>query len=107
MERSEVAALAAAMPEVTSAAHFDRTAYKVGGKIFATLGAQDLNLRLPQEQQRELMAITAAARPCAGAWGRSGWTAVGFEVDPDDLETWLVEAWRHRAPPKVRAAHQL
>lgn len=86
------------LPEVTAAAHFDREAFKVDGKIFATLGGETVNLMLSPEQQAELIAdLGDAAVPAAGAWGRRGVTCVRHDdVDPVELREWLAEAWRTR-----------
>jgi hypothetical protein len=103
----QIRELALGLPEVTSAAHFEREAFKVGGKIFATLGDDTMNLRLMPEQQAELLAVLAVAEPCAGAWGRQGWTLVRYgDASAEDLEDWLGEAWRYRATPQIRAAYE-
>jgi hypothetical protein len=100
--------LAVRLPDVTSAPHFDREAFKVGGLIFATLGDDTLNLRLTPELQAELVIITSSAEPCAGAWGRQGWSAIRYaDIPSEDLDDWLLQAWRHRATAKIRAAHDL
>jgi hypothetical protein len=102
----QIRELALGLPEVTTGAHFDREAFKIGGKIFATLGEDTMNLRLMPEQQSELLAVLAVAEPCAGAWGRQGWTQVRYsDTSAEDLEDWLGEAWRYRATAKIRAAH--
>jgi hypothetical protein len=96
------------LPEATSAPHFDREAFKVAGKTFATLGDGTLNLRLTPELQAELFAVIPGAEPCAGAWGRQGWSAIHYsKVDSEDLDDWLLQAWRYRATPRIREAHDL
>jgi hypothetical protein len=105
---AQVRELALSLPEVTCAAHFDREAFKVGGKIFATLGEDAINLRLSPEQQSELLAVLPTAEPCAGAWGRQGWTLVRHSFSKSsELDEWLREAWRYRASPKLLAAHEV
>jgi hypothetical protein len=43
-----------------------------------------------------------------GACGRQGWTAVRHpDASKDDLDEWLLEAWRYRASEKIRAANDL
>ena len=81
--------------------------FRVGGKIFATLGYPDDEwgmVALPPEQQA--MAIEAEAdsfMPAAGAWGRDGATLVNLAQVPDSwLERTLDWAWQNRAPAKLK-----
>lgn len=111
VDEAEVTTLVRRLPALTEASHFDRLAFKVDGKIFATLGADTLNLRLSPELQGEVLAILGSAEPCSGAWGRQGWTTVRFGDRPADdaewradLETALLEAWRFRATARTRAS---
>lgn len=109
------AELALALPGVTSAPHFDRTAFRVPRRIFATLGAggRDLNLRLDPE----LQAAVVEARPrafaaIAGGWGRQGWTRCDLDAVAEiDLVRALAEAHtlaglpppaKKRAPRRAR-----
>lgn len=76
--------------------------FRVGGRIFATLGAPDEAhgmVALMPEQQEDFIALAPDAfRPAAGAWGRGGSTLVKLEaVGEDLLETALAAAWRRRA----------
>ncbi len=108
MDRPAVESLLHRLPDVDSAPHFDRTAWKCGGKIFATLGDDDtINLRLTPETQHEIVALTPAAEAIANAWGRQGWTALRFqETDDGDLVAeWLATAWRLRAGKRLLAEH--
>jgi len=82
-------------------AHLGHADFRVGGRIFATLGAPDEAhgmVALTPEQQDDFIAIAPEAfRPAAGAWGRRGSTLVRVEaVDEDVLEAALAAAWRRR-----------
>src|SRR4051812_13985492 len=82
-------------------AHMGHADFRVGGKIFATLGAPDaawgMAALLP-EQQEDFMSLSDAFEPAAGAWGRGGSTLVKLDSVPDDLlEAALAAAWRKRA----------
>ena len=82
--------------------------FRVGGKIFATLGSPDdahgMVALLP-EQQEDFMLLSPAFKPAAGAWGRGGSTLVSlFDVPRDLLEAALSAAWRRRAPKSLQAA---
>ena len=81
--------------------------FRVGGRIFATLGAPDEPwgmVSLMPEQQADFMALAPEAfKPAAGAWGRGGSTLVRLEaVSEELLETALAAAWRRRAPRKLQ-----
>jgi len=98
--------LALALPETSTAPHFDRESLKVGGKIFATVGGRTVNLRLTPEQQDEMCAMVRAAEPIPNAWGKQGWTSLLHDAThEDDVDEWLRVAWRGRAVAKVRAAN--
>ncbi len=56
-------------------AHMGHADFRVGGRIFATLGAPDTGhgmVALMAEQQEDFMLLAPAFRPAAGAWGRKG-----------------------------------
>ena len=76
--------------------------FRVGGRIFATLGAPDEAhgmVALMPEQQKDFIGLSPNAfRPAAGAWGRRGSTLVHLEaVTQDVLEAALAAAWGRRA----------
>ena len=77
--------------------------FRVGGKIFATLGAPDEDwgmAALMPEQQEDFIALAPDGfKPAAGAWGRGGGTLVRLQAVPEELlEAALAAAWRKRAP---------
>lgn len=79
--------------------------FRVGGRIFATLGSPDsdhgmVNLGTEQ-QQLAIDALPEAFKPAAGAWGRKGSTLVKLGAVSDEwLERSLAWAWANRAPGK-------
>lgn len=82
--------------------------FRVGGKIFATLGAPDEAhgmVALMPEQQEDFIAMAPEAfAPAAGAWGRGGSTIVRLAaVTEETLETALAAAWRRRSETSRRA----
>ena len=82
--------------------HMAHPDFRVGGRIFATLGAPDEDwgmVALMPEQQEDFIALAADAfKPAAGAWGRRGSTLVRLDaVGEDVLEAALAAAWRRRA----------
>ena len=86
-------------------AHMGHPDFRVGGKIFATLGSPDgshaMVQLMPEQQELAIEAEPAAFRPASGAWGRGGSTLVRLEAVSDEwLERTLEWAWRKRAPTK-------
>lgn len=62
------------------ASHMGHPDFRVGGKIFASLGFPVdafATVRLTPDQQARLMAAAPDVfMPSSGAWGRSGWTTI-------------------------------
>ena len=95
----DVRGLVLGLPEVVEAPHHDRTSFRVGGRIFATMPADgaSVNVLLPEEEAR-------AAAGGGGAellwWGRrvSGVRVALADADADMLADLLEDGWRRRAP---------
>jgi hypothetical protein len=97
--------IALSFPGAEEGSHMAHPDFRVGGKIFATLGRPDegwgMAALLP-EQQQDFIFLSDAFRPAAGAWGRGGSTLVQLDSVPEDLlESALAAAWRKRAPAKL------
>jgi hypothetical protein len=94
--------IALSFPGASEGAHMGHADFRVGGRIFATLGAPDdlwgMAALMP-EQQEDFMALAPDAfKPAAGAWGRGGSTLVRLEaVSVELLDAALAAAWRKRA----------
>lgn len=94
--------IALAFPGAEEGAHMGHADFRVGGRIFATLGSPDeawgMASLLP-EQQDDFMALAPEAfKPAAGAWGRGGSTLIRLEAASEELlEAALAAAWRQRA----------
>lgn len=98
--------IALALPEAVEASHGGHPDFRVGKKIFATLGYPDAGygmVKLTPEQQ----AVVVAAEPdifvpVAGGWGRRGSTNVRLvPADAATLESALTMAWRNVASQAV------
>ena len=81
--------------------HMGAADFRVGGRIFATLAAQEKgygNLILSPEQQRQFVEdLPDVFVPIAGGWGRMGATHVVLsKVSRDVLYGALQTAWRLR-----------
>ena len=72
--------MALGLPEVVESAHMEHPDFRVGGRIFATLGYPDENwgvvMLTPEEQKRLCKAEPEVYLPVKGAWGRAGNTQV-------------------------------
>jgi hypothetical protein len=72
--------LAMAMPEAVEVGHMGHPDFRVGGKIFATLGYPDEKWAMvkltPEQQEAFVAADPVAFTPVKGAWGRGGATNV-------------------------------
>jgi hypothetical protein len=91
------------MPEAEESAHMSHPDFRVGGKIFATLGYPDVDhgmVILPPEEQAGLVrAYPKVFALAKGAWGKRGSTSVCLEaVDKTTLKRAIEVAWRNRAP---------
>ena len=98
--------IALSFPGAEEGAHMGHADFRVGGKIFATLGAPGpewgMVALLPEQQVDFMQLAPGAFEPAAGAWGRGGSTLVRLKAVPDDLiEAALAAAWRKRAPARL------
>ncbi|HWT12001.1 MAG TPA: MmcQ/YjbR family DNA-binding protein [Allosphingosinicella sp.] len=99
--------IALAFPGAEEKAHMAHPDFRVGGRIFATLGVpgRDWGMvaLLPEEQELTIAAEPEAFSPAAGAWGRRGATLVKLEaVSQEWLARTLEWAWRRRARRTAR-----
>jgi hypothetical protein len=97
--------IALAFPGAEEGSHMGHADFRVGGKIFATLGSPDeawgMAALMPEQQEDFMTLAPAAFKPAAGAWGRGGSTLVRLETVTEDLlEAALAAAWRKRAPKR-------
>jgi len=97
--------LALSLPGVIESSHMHHPDFRVGGKIFATLGYPDKDrgmVVVPAEEQAKLIkAHPKMFAPAKGAWGRQGSTIVRLDgVDASTVRSALKIAWRNKAPKK-------
>ncbi len=91
-------ALALLLPDATEQAHQGHPDFRVGGKVFATLGYPDDSsamVKLKLEQQEMVVgAAPSVFAPVKGAWGRKGATLVRLAaLDEATAESALRMAW--------------
>jgi hypothetical protein len=106
MTANQFRRMALSFPDVEERAHMQHPDFRVGGKVFATLGYPDKSsgmVRLTPEQQRfYVQAHPAVFVPATGAWGRQGSTLVRLKTaDAEVVREAMKEAWLGRAPKKL------
>ena len=103
--------IARSLPGASEGAHMGTADFRVGNKIFATLGNPDAAwgvIGLTPDQQAMLLDTAPevfAAVP--GGWGARGWTRVRLAAaDAATAKSALTMAWRNRTPKKLMAERQ-
>jgi hypothetical protein len=99
--------LALSLPESAEGPHHDMTAFRVAGKIFATMPAEGGRVHVFVDDEE--VAAYCAEYPAAVEelwWGttRRGCRVLLGRATVPLLRELLVESWRRRAPKKVVAA---
>lgn len=94
--------IALAFPGAEEGSHMGHADFRVGGRIFATLGVPDdawgMVALMPEQQEDFISLGPDAFRPAAGSWGRQGSTLVRLDaVGKEVLEAALAAAWRKRS----------
>lgn len=108
MSKARFRQAALALPGVIEGAHQGHVDFRVGKRVFASLGYPDDEwgmVKLTPEQQVLLVETEPEMfRPVPGAWGRNGSTNVRLvKIDPTTLRSALVMAWRNVAPKSLLA----
>src|SRR5258708_28330294 len=103
MSQNRFRRLALGLPEGVEGAHQGHADFRVGKRIFATLGYPDDDwgmVKLTPEQQSVLVeAEPEIFRPVPGGWGRQGNTNVRLaQADPATLQSALAMSSKNIAP---------
>lgn len=97
--------LALRLREASEESHMGHPDFRVGGKIFATLGPdEDWGMvKLTPEQQAALLRDEPDVfHPESGAWGRGGCTIVRLRNAKElTVRHALLNAWRNTAPKRL------
>jgi hypothetical protein len=105
MTADEFRSLALSFPEAVEAAHMNHPDFRVGGKIFATLGpgeAWGMVKLTPEQQALFVRTEPGVFQPVKGAWGRRGATHVRLEAATEpSVRQALEAAWRNTAPKRL------
>jgi hypothetical protein len=109
MTADEFRKMALSFDATCEAAHMNHPDFRVGGKIFATLGPDEawgMVKLTPEEQTLFTQAEPEVFSPASGAWGRQGCTIVCLEAAKKrTVRKALAAAWRQtasRISPKPR-----
>jgi hypothetical protein len=106
MTPNEFRKLALSFPEAIESAHMRHPDFRVGGRIFATLGYPDeesATVKLSSNDQKEFVRTSPGIfTPVKGAWGRQGSTIVYLPAATIDIvREALTAAWRKTAPKRL------
>jgi hypothetical protein len=101
--------LALALPGAVEAAHGGHADFRIGGKVFASLGWPDeawgMVKLTPEQQEAFVDAEPEVFTPVKGAWGRGGATSVRLgPAKVGTLRPALLVAWQNLAPKRLTAA---
>jgi len=112
MTAAEFRKIALSFPEAAESAHHGHPDFRVGGKIFATLGYPDQACGVvmldPHEQTSCVKISDGAFTPVPGEWGRRGSTIVHLHAAKRSMVREALEAaWKRKAPRRlVKAAEE-
>ncbi len=103
MTPDEFRTMALKLPDTEEGAHMGHPDFRVGGKIFATLGYPAVGWGVvkltAKEQQRLVDAEPEVFVPAKGAWGRQGMTSVLLRsARKTTVRDALAAAWTNTAP---------
>ena len=106
MTASDFRRIALSLPDAAESSHMQHPDFRVGGKIFATLGyprAGWAMVKLTPVQQAEIVhGAPSAFVPVKGGWGQRGATNVILKAAKKaSVRTALVAAWRNTAPKRL------
>ena len=106
MTAAQFREIALSFPEAVEASHMGHPDFRVGGKIFATIGYQNegrgVLLLSPEEQQEIISQHPEMFEPVPGGWGRCGSTQVLLaHVTQSVLEAAMRKAWQRKAPKRL------
>jgi hypothetical protein len=97
--------LALALPATTEEPHFERTSFRVRGKIFATAARDGSSMNVfVDDEQREIMVRVDPGAYETETWGKTAYLHVHLKkAKARDVETLLRSAWERNAPKRLVA----
>jgi hypothetical protein len=106
MTANDFRLVAMSFPEAVESSHMDHPDFRVGGKVFATLGYFDKDwgmVKLMPDQQEEFVkAEPKVFVPAKGYWGRRGATCVHLgTAKKTSVREAMRKAWLNAAPKSL------
>ena len=106
MTAAEFRRIALSFPDVIEASHMGHPDFRVGGRIFATLGYPSdrfgVVMLSPQDQDLIVRDYPKVFAPASGKWGASGSTTIVLRgASKRAVAIALEAAWRKRAPKRL------
>lgn len=80
--------IALSFPAATEEPHFEKTSFRIGKKIFATLDISKLEatVKLSEIDQNVFSTIASTAiYPVPNSWGKQGWTIMHIDKIPVEM----------------------
>lgn len=109
MTRDEVHALVMAFPQVEEGTSYGYPSYKVFGKFFTRVRAQDLSLVIGQvgfDEREMLLEVEPQTFHCTDHYKAYPYVLARIaSVDPDQLRGLLERQWRKNAPKRWLKEH--
>ena len=97
--------LALAQPHAVEGSHMGHADFRVGGKVFASLGPEEdwAMIKLPPDEQADLIGEgDGPYQPASGAWGVRGCTIITLRrAGEAKVRRAVAAAWRHVAPKRL------
>jgi hypothetical protein len=108
MTAEEFREIALSLPEAVEIGHMGHPDFRVGKKIFATLGYPDddhgMVKLMPDQQALFIEQSPAVFSPSKGKWGLSGSTLVHLpKAKPKAVRQAMILAWRNQASVALNA----
>jgi predicted DNA-binding protein (MmcQ/YjbR family) len=102
--------IALSFPETTEEPHFEKTAFKVAKKIFATMNTVETRATIKlSESDQDLFCLfdKNIMYPVSNKWGKQGWTHINLKTATEEicLEA-LTTAYCEVAPKKLSLSIQ-
>ncbi|OOQ59625.1 MmcQ/YjbR family DNA-binding protein [Mucilaginibacter pedocola] len=95
------------LPHVTEEPHFDKTSFRIGGKIFATMVAEHHRATVklsPTDQCLFCLADANMVYPVPNKWGKLGWTHLNLQTVLPEMCTEILKVAYCEVAPKKYAA---